>query len=219
MKRPKICAALTYKDLGEVREIEKLVDLFEVRIDLISDGWQELARQLNKPWIACNRNVSEGGHWEDDETKRIEELLKAIELGADMIDVELGTRDLSEIIPLIKKKAECLLSFHDWKRTPSLDGLREIVQHQLAAGADICKVVTTAQRFEDNITVLKLISEFSNTRLISFAMGNLGLVSRILCPLVGGNFTYGSVKEGKESASGQITVTELHRIYKMVTGC
>ena len=50
-------------------------------------------------------------------------------------------------------------------------------------------------------------------------MGQPGLVSRILCPLVGGDFTYASTEKGKESAAGQITVTELRKIYDMVSGC
>jgi 3-dehydroquinate dehydratase type I len=79
-------------------------------------------------------------------------------------------------------------------------------------------MVTTAQRFEDNLTVLQLISDFPKTRVISFAMGPLGSASRILCPLVGGDFIYASIEEGKESASGQITVRDLRKIYEMLAG-
>jgi len=219
MKRPRICAVIVNSDLTAVRKAEQFADLLEVRIDLIGERWQELVKQIKKPWIACNRSAGEGGRWKDDETARIQELLKATELGADIIDIELGTRDLAEAMPVIKKRAKCLLSFHELERTPSLEKMGEVVQRQLAAGADICKVATTAQRFEDNITVLQLISEFPNTKVISFAMGHLGLVSRILCPLVGGYFTYASIEKGKESAPGQITVTELRKIYEMVAGC
>jgi len=52
--------------------------------------------------------------------------------------------------------------------------------------------------------------------MVSFAMGHLGLVSRILCPLVGGYFTYASLGEGRESAPGQLTVGHLKKIYEMV---
>ena len=64
----------------------------------------------------------------------------------------------------------------------------------------------------DNLTVLKLIAEFSSTtKIVSFAMGTEGQFSRILCPLAGGYFTYASVGEGKESAEGQLTVNALKR--------
>ena len=218
MKTPRICAVIVNKDLTAITRVEQFVELFEIRIDLIGGGWQELVKQLKKPWIACNRSADEGGRWEQDEARRIEELVKAAELGAAIIDIELRTKNLAEIIPLIKKRAKCLLSFHELKETPPLDSLKEIIQQQLEAGADICKVVTTAQSLEDNLTILQLIPDFPKARMVSFAMGNLGIISRILCPLVGGDFTYASMEKGKESAPGQITVSELRKLYEMIAG-
>jgi len=219
MKKPRICAVIVNNDPIAVREVEPFVDLFEVRIDLIGDGWQELVKQFKKPWIGCNRRANEGGRWAGDEANRIAKLLKALELGADIIDIELRTTNLKQAIELIKKRAKCLLSFHELRGTPPLNSLREIVQKQLEAGADVCKIATTAQRSEDNLSILQLISEFPKTRLVSFAMGPLGFASRVLCPLVGGDFTYASIEQGKESASGQITVRELRKLYDMVARC
>ena len=216
MNRPRICAVIVDNDLEAIREVKPLVDLFEVRIDLIGDGWQELAGQLNQPWIACNRSPDEGGSWGESEERRIEELLKALELGADIVDLELSTGNPEKVIPVIKKRARCLLSFHDLEKTPPLNTMREMVQSQLEAGADICKVITTASSFEDNLTVLQLITEFSELTIVSFAMGPLGFISRVLCPLTGGYFTYASIEEGRESASGQITVKGLVKLYGMV---
>ena len=216
MKRPRICAVIVNSDPEAIREVEPLVDLFEVRIDLIGDSWQELAKQLNRPWIACNRSPDEGGKGDKDETRRIEELVKATELGAEIIDIELETRDLGKAVTKIKNRAKCLLSFHDWKGTPSLDKMKEMVQRQLTAGADICKVITTARSSDDNLAVLQLIADFPQTRVVSFAMGPLGFASRVLCPLVGGDFTYASIEKGRESAPGQITVTDLRKLYEMM---
>jgi len=212
MKGHRICAVIVSNDLQAAKEVEPFVDLFEVRIDLIGDGWQEWVKQLKKPWIACNRSAEEGGKWQGSEARRVEKLLQAIELGASIV----MTRNLDKIVQLVKKRTECLLSFHDLERTPPLEEMKNIVQRQLKAGADICKVVTTAQGFGDNLTVLQLLSEFPTIKLISFAMGPLGLVSRVLCPLVGGDFTYASIEKGKESAQGQITVRDLMKIYEMV---
>ncbi len=216
MNRPRICAVIVNRDLEAIRGVEQFIELFELRIDLIGDGWQELARQLKKPWIACNRSADEGGRWKGDEVRRIEELVKAVELGADIVDIELRTINLEETVMLIKKRAKCLLSFHELEGTPPLDRMRGVIQKELEAGADICKMITTAQRFEDNLNVLQLITEFPKAKIVSFAMGPLGLASRILCPLVGGDFTYASIEKGKESASGQITVRDLRNIYEMV---
>ena len=219
MNRPRICAVIVNNDPEAVKGVEPFVDLFEVRIDLIGDDWRELVKQLKKPWIGCNRSADEGGGWQRDEAARIEKLLRAVELGADIIDIELRTRSLKQARELIGKRVKCLLSFHELEGTPPLNEMKEIVQRQLEAGADICKIVTTAQTLEDNLTILQLISEFPKTKIVSFAMGSLGLASRILCPLVGGDFTYASIEPGKESASGQITVRELRKIYEMVARC
>ncbi len=216
MRKPKICAVIVSNDPKAIEQVEPLVDLFEVRIDLIGDGWQELVRQLKKPWIACNRSAEEGGGWQGNEARRIEKLLQAIELGAGIVDIELKTKNLEKIVQLIKKRTKCLLSSHDLEKTPALDEMKGVVRRQLKAGADICKVVTTAREFGENSTVLQLISEFPGVRLVSFAMGPLGYLSRVLCPLVGGDFTYASIEKGKESAQGQIAVRELLKIYEMV---
>ena len=214
--KPKICAAVTDKDQKAIREAEPLVDLFEVRIDLIGKGWPDLVGQLKKPWIACLRSQAEGGNWRGDDAEKIEELITAAELGAAIIDIELSTSNLAAAIPLIKKKTRCLVSLHEMEMTPPLEQLKEIVRKQLSAGADICKVITTAKSPADNLNTLQLITEFPKIRMVSFAMGHLGLVSRILCPLVGGYFTYASLGEGRESAPGQLTVGHLKKIYEMV---
>ncbi len=215
MKRPSICAVIVNKDPPAI-EAEPFIDLYEVRIDLVGDGWQELVKQLRKPWIACNRLADEGGQWEKSEVSRIDELLKATELGADLVDIELKTENVAKTVKLIKEMTKCLVSSHELNGTPSLDEMKEIVHRQLEAGADVCKVVTTALKLEDNLSVLRLIAEFPETRMVSFAMGPLGVASRILCPLVGGYFTYASIEEGKESAPGQMTVMDLRKLYEMV---
>lgn len=216
MKRPRICAVIVGNDFKAVKSVTPLVDLFEVRIDLIGDAWREVAKELKKPWIACNRRADEGGCWQGSEDERVAELLCAVELGADIIDVELQTRNLEQTVTLIKRRAKCLLSFHDLVETPSLDQMKEFMQKELAAGADIGKVVTTALKLEDNLAVLQLISEFPQARVVSFAMGPLGLVSRILSPLVGSDFIYASMATGRESASGQPTVGDLRALYRMI---
>ncbi len=216
MERPRICAVIVDSDLEAINEVKPLVDLFEVRIDLIGNGWPEIVKQLEQPWIACNRIPEEGGRWQGNEARRIEKLLQAIELGADMVDVELRAKNLENIVPLIKKRTRCLLSSHDLEKTPPLDEMKKVVQRQLKAGADICKVVTTARSFEDNLAVLQLITAFPKTKIVTGAMGPLGLLSRVLGPLVGGDFTYASMAKGKESAPGQITIKELRKLYEMV---
>ena len=214
MKKPRICVSIVDSDLGAIKAIEPEVAMFEVRLDLVGPGWPELTKFLRKPWIACNRRPEEGGRGSPDEVKRTGELLRAAEAGACFVDIELQSRNLSEVVPLIKSKAECLISFHDMVETPAYSTLVKIVESQIKAGADLCKIATTAQSLEDNLTLLKLIHYFPETRIIAFAMGDPGRISRILSPLAGGYLTYACLSPGHESATGQIPVKELNELYR-----
>lgn len=216
-KQPMICVSIVNDDTAAIQKVEPLADLFEVRIDLIGKGWREVVVRLKKPWLACNRRAEEGGKWRGSEADRIKELLSAIGLGASIIDIELATPGLAKVVKEIKGKTECLISYHNNKETPQ-DKLREIVRQQLDACADICKVVTTARAFSDNVAVLQLIKEFPGVKVVAFAMGAEGQISRVLSPLAGGYFTYASIGAGKESASGQMDVENLRKIYGMWHG-
>ena len=111
MKRPKICGVITENNFELVAGVDRFVDLYEVRIDLIGDGWQEWVNRLKRPWIACNRLREEGGNWTGDESSRIASLVKAMKLGARIVDIELRTQDLARTVKQIKDyRALCLIS-------------------------------------------------------------------------------------------------------------
>jgi 3-dehydroquinate dehydratase I len=204
-------------DPAAIERAEPLADLFEVRIDLIGGGWREVAGRLEKPWLACNRRAAEGGRWRGDEAGRIGELFSAVDLGAGIVDIELASLDIEKVVREIKsRRVQALVSHHDLAKTPPLEELQELVKRQLAAGADICKVVTTAHTVADNIAVLELIGKFPGNKIAAFAIGEAGQLSRVLSPLAGGYFTYASPEAGQESAAGQLTAQELKTIYGML---
>ena len=212
---PKICVPIV-SESQTISFVEPYADFFEVRIDLIGKNWRHIIPQLKKPWIACNRRVEEGGHWQDNENKRIKELLNALELGAGFIDIELGMPDTSKVVQEVKGRAQLIVSSHYFTDTPPVDRLRQVVENELAVGADICKVVTTARDLRDNAEVLELVSIFPHVKIIAFAMGIPGQISRVLSPLAGGYLTWASAEEGRESAGGQMPAEYLRKIYHML---
>jgi len=214
MNRPRICLAVIENDPGLINKLKPQVDLFEVRMDLIGREWRDVSDLIDKPWIACNRSPLEGGKGQSDEQERISRLIEALNAGAAIVDIELSSKDLQNTVLQIKKKARCLISYHNLQETPSYETLKNILDSQVRAGADICKIVTAARSLADNTTILKLIHEARNINLVAFAMGEKGRISRILSPLAGGYFTYASADAGKESAAGQIPVAELTDIYR-----
>lgn len=217
MIKPRICAVLTGHDPDTARKAEGLADLFEVRIDLIGSRWREVAAGLRRPWIAANRKASDHGRYKGSEEQRVAELLAALDMGADIIDIEIDTPGLEDIVRQVKGRARCLLSHHDWTCTPSPDNLAAMVHRQLTAGADICKVVTTATGTDDNLPVIRLPSLFPWASVIALAMGAAGALSRVLSPLAGGYLTYASTGRGSASAPGQLSLEAMRGIYKALS--
>ncbi|MEL7562715.1 type I 3-dehydroquinate dehydratase [Dehalogenimonas sp. 4OHTPN] len=214
--RPKICGVIAEDEARAIAAAEPLVDLFELRIDLVGQTWPAVAHTLTKPWIATNRPRAEGGRWDGGETDRQSELLKALSLSAAIVDVELAAPGLDILVGAVKKKARCLVSHHDFAATPPLEELEIIIERQIAAGADICKVVTTAASLDDNLKLLKLYAKFPGRKIIAFAMGPAGVLSRVLAPLAGAEFAYASLLGGKESAPGQLSAARFDEIYRLL---
>lgn len=217
MQSPEICASITSVDsVATAIAARDYVSLYEVRIDLIGPAWREVARDLPRPWIACNRIPSEGGEAAESEAERTATLREALELGASIIDIELCADGLSDVLSWAKGKVPVLVSYHDLTGTPQVDTLDDIVTRQCEAGADINKVVTTAHGPADNVTMLQLIRRHGEISMVSFAMGQQGFMSRVLAPLVGARFTYASLSEGREAAPGQLTVGDLRSMYELL---
>jgi len=83
-----------------------MADMLELRLDMLGRDWPELVSWIHRPWIATNRSAAEGGHWRGSESRRIEELLKAVSAGAAIVDIELATPGLQAIVPVIKKSPD-----------------------------------------------------------------------------------------------------------------
>lgn len=212
MIKPRICAVITAADMDALRKAEALADIFEVRIDLIGSRWQEVAASLCKPWIATNRSASNHGGHTGGEDLRLSELVAALDLGVDIVDIEIETEGLEDIVKQVKGRAKCLISYHDWTGTAPPRSLAAMVKRQLAAGADICKVVTTANSLDDNAAIIRLPSLFPKASVIALAMGAEGALSRVLSPLAGGYLTYASI-DGNTSAPGQLSLEAMRNIY------
>ncbi len=214
MPSPDICLCITRTtDLTAALAVKDLVSLYEVRIDLIGDAWPEVAASLPHPWIACNRLAAQGGGRDAPEEVRLDALLRAVELGAATVDIEVETPDVCSFITAVKGRATVLVSHHDLVKTDTEEALVGVVERQRSTGADICKLVTTATSVEDNVTVLRIVRRYAATGIVAFAMGPLGMTSRVLAPLAGARFTYASLAAGHESAPGQLTVDQLRAMY------
>jgi len=222
-----ICVPIAAKNPSELPPmIEKAedegADLIEIRLDSLRsiEGIEKIVEYASVPLIATNRQYEQGGYRVQDEEPRIQNLIRAAERGFQYADVELTTRGLRGVTSRLRDiDVKPIVSFHDFTRTPSLSEMRKIIEDQMKADAEVCKLITTANDVEDNIPCLLLLSEMHRkAKIVCFAMGEKGLMSRALSPVFGGFFTYASMEKGLETAPGQITIPELKELYKTL-GC
>ena len=151
------------------------------------------------------------------EQDRVVSILNAVEAGFDYADLELNTPDLNDIGSRVKELGGSLLvSHHDFQGTPSAEELQETLGRMVERGADVCKIIGTAQSPRDNLVYLGLFGAPKEGGLVCFGMGQDGLLSRVLSPLVGGEFTYASSHAGGGSAPGQLTLAEMREIYTLM---
>ncbi|MEM2911116.1 MAG: type I 3-dehydroquinate dehydratase [Candidatus Bathyarchaeia archaeon] len=193
-------------------------DFIEVRLDCIKEHERlvDIKSCTKVPLIATNRTQECRGKFSGSEVERRRTLLKAARSGFEYVDIELHTSKLREFVEELRQlNVKPIISFHDFNETPSPQKMKEVLECEVAEGADICKIVTTAKKVDDNLTVLNFLHKASRkAKLVCFAMGPLGKPSRLLSPLFGGFFTIASLEHGGETAPGQMTIQELRTAYQ-----
>lgn len=184
-------------------------DLVEYRLDYLteSSALETIVKSKHCPIIATDRS-----HRKKSRTL----LLNAAEMGFDIVDVDISLSFARTVIKQLKvHDVQVIASHHDPKRTPPEKSLIQLLQVEKKLGGDICKVVTNATRPVDNLVILGFINKFSRkTRLVSFAMGRLGLASRVLSPFFGAEFTFACIDEQSRTADGQPSIDDLRLVWK-----
>ena len=215
-----ITTATTQQALTKIKQGFALAKMLELRIDGIQKvDLKKLLADNKGEILVTNRVKEEGGAFVGGERERVALLKKAVALGCDYVDLEIRTEE-ALILELKKKIADyhgrtkLILSYHNLERTPGLKTLRKKMAEGYKAGADIVKIVPYAQQMEDNLTVLSLIpyAQKKSLQIIAFCMGEKGMISRIISPLMGSYLTYASLEKGEESAPGQMTVEEIRQV-------
>lgn len=198
--------------LRDMKEASKVADIIEVRLDYLKKpDLKCILERRTKPVIITNRPVREGGTFEGSEEERISVLKLAIQLQADYVDIE---HDSIQNIPgdtARRVPTKIIVSYHNFRETP--DNLISLYQRLRQSGADIVKMVTYANTITDNIKIYRLLRQ-AHGHMISFCMGECGMISRILYKKFGGYLTFASLRKGKESAPGQISIQDLLTIYQ-----
>jgi len=216
-QRPRIALVISdIKNTGIVKKAESSgADILELRLDQRKDLSQKdiiktvkAIKAKGLPFIATIRSAKEGGKKGFSQAQRLK-LFEAVTPLADAVDIELSSK---LIIDKVIKKAKqagktTIISYHNFKSTPSESTLKKIVLKAKDKGADIVKIAALAKKQSDTIKLLELTIAFRDKNLITIAMGEKGAVSRVLFPLAGSLITYTYID--KPLASGQISLSRL----------
>ena len=221
----RICVSILPKNNAEaLRLIEKAesvrADLIEVRLDYLEESrnLQDLVNSTKLPLIATNKLKAEHGFFSGTETDRQRTLLNAAKSGFEYVDVDFSSLTRSETIDKIKGlNAKPIVSYHKFDGVLTVSAMEKILDEQIASEASVCKIVLTAKQIEDNLPILSFVS-FASTKakLVCFCMGEHGKTSRLLSPAFGAYFTFASLEQGSETASGQMSISEMRTAYSLL---
>ena len=170
--------------------------------------------------IATCRRKQFGGHFVQSLTAELDVLLAAAGAGCKIADLEVESAEEAKPAQLAQWRAKLraagaalLVSYHDFTKTKNLEQAAKRIE---AFQPDFVKVVSTARSLADNLAVLRLIEDRSlSAHVVGIAMGEEGIVSRVLGPRAGAAFTFASSGDGVETAPGQVTARTLHDLYRV----
>lgn len=212
-----IAAADTRAAQVALQQIAGRADLAELRLDLMEtfDLPALLAGRPLSVIITC-RPQREGGRWRGNEAERLAVLRQAAALGAEYVDLEWDAA--GAIASLDRSRTRVILSRHDFHAMPA--DLPAAAAKLWQAGADVVKVVGTAQRLADCAPVLRLLDQ-AQRPTIALAMGPQGLLSRVLAfryphallSFAAPDSTAGEAGTG--TAPGQIPLSVMQDVYRV----
>ncbi len=233
---PLVCVPLVGKSrdevLGEARNLANVdPDIIELRIDawdciedcekstaLIAEV-RDMARHL--PIILTCRGHWEGGIKEVSEGAKNAVYGKAIGRKlVDFVDKELkyGEAVLGELKALANAQGISLIvSYHDFRETPSREFIHAQLAQQIRCGADVAKIALMPQKEEDVLRVLgstlAIRRDFPDVPMITMSMGPLGMHSRVVGGLYGSDLTFAVGSQA--SAPGQIPVKQMRSAFDL----
>jgi 3-dehydroquinate dehydratase I len=227
MELGKICVSLAGADAAiiceQARQVADLADVLEIRLDSMTlPEPEKCCSLLRRPLLFTCRPTWEGGQFAGSEEERIAPLVEAVRLRAAYIDLELRAALHSRhcLLEAMKESpTRLILSWHDFKETPSAAELTNLLHQMIASGAHVGKIVTTAQNANDVLRVLALQQEAraAGFPLTAFCMGEAGRISRLATLYLGGYMSYACLNDAHATAPGQIPAAKMRKL-RMLLG-
>jgi 3-dehydroquinate dehydratase/shikimate dehydrogenase len=165
--------------------------------------------------VTCRRKAF-GGGFAGTLAEELSILAHAAKSGFAIIDLEIESAEECsplELQPFSRGEAALMISFHDFEKPVDPEAVYARIQR---FEPDFIKIVSTARSLADSLTLLQWIGARSgDAQVVGIAMGEAGVVSRVLSLRAGSAFTFASAQDGTETAPGQMTARTLRDLYRI----
>ncbi|QQR83091.1 type I 3-dehydroquinate dehydratase [Candidatus Peregrinibacteria bacterium] len=218
-KYPHLCVPIQEttqkKAIQALQALKGKADVAEIWLDHIRDlDVQALIKASPLPVLAVCKKPIEQGRFKGTYAEQAEVLSQAAKAGAQYVDLPLKSPQLTtyNFQPSI-----LIVSYHNFKSTPSNTELLKKIKTMRRRGADIVKIAVTPKSMADTFRIIQLAHQFKEQKIphILIAMGKLGVLSRVLTPLTGGTLMFAPLNKGKNTAPGQLTIKELREAWEI----
>lgn len=208
-----VCVSVSGPTYSEC--IEQISDytFIELRLDLLTLSDEELSALFKRGLtiLATCRPEKKGRDFQT------EMLQKAIQLGANYIDIEIEsisseTRNLIYLAEL--KGCKRVVSYHNYTETPGIKELHSIIEHAKQFNANLVKIACMVKNEKDNARISSLYATHEN--IVAFGMGEKGKITRIASLFFGAPFTFAAPSNNKITAPGQYTAADLATIIRNI---
>ena len=212
-------------------EAAEVADIIELRLDYLQGD--ELFKALRnlpslisasaRPVIVTLRSVEQGGEREMDNLTRIIFWVEHFLYGKPHV----GFADMEFDLALLfqqRERAEgrklldwerVICSQHYFANAPA--DLFDVYRQMAATPAHILKIAVRVEDATECLRVFQLLEHARQTgrEMIAIAMGEAGMMTRILAPSRGAFLTYGSMDAAHASAPGQVSARDLRSVYRI----
>lgn len=207
------CLSIAFESVDKCIEATQGFEIVEFRLDKIkfSNKLKDLFSVQAKTIATYRPNKDVN----DDE--RISVLKKAIDEGADYIDIEIENSEAykEELLEYsCKKGVKVIVSYHDMQKTPPKAELEHLIAWASEYNADIIKIACLVNDKKDAARLLSLYD--SDLSLIVIGMGELGKITRVAASIMGAPFMFVSFDKDSQTASGQFSKEEIEDILKRI---
>ena len=227
------CAARARDLPAAVSRAARHADLVELRLDYLAgerelesagDYLHALLRERPRPLVLTLRPAEQGGRRELTADARLDfwvsfarGLRERRTPPPDFVDLELDLLEdaaCRERLRGLLDACALICSHHDFAGVPA--ELESLYERMTATGARVLKIAATAHDATDCLPVLHLLERArrEGRDVIAVAMGEAGLVTRVLGPARGGFLTYAAADDTAATAPGQTTAEDLRGLYR-----